>query len=80
MAIHLLNDAAVVRNGDLLTILIAPNRKVTNELRGLLARLNSGGVEGTSLELRQLLYDVEGAMNQAFRDRSAFDTGGSDGR
>lgn len=70
MTIHKLNDAAVVRNGDLTTILLAPSREVTADLRILLAKVNGGGVGDTSEGVRQLLHDLEGAMQMAFRPRS----------
>lgn len=69
MAIHRLNDAAVVRNGDLTTIILAPSREVTADLRILLAKVNGRGEGDTPKGVRQLLHDLEGAMQEAFRPK-----------
>lgn len=69
MAIYQMNDAAVARNGDFVTILLAPSPEVVNELRGLLAEVNSEGVGAISEGLRHLLSDTEAALNEAFHVR-----------
>lgn len=65
MAIHLVGRAAVIRNGDSTTVILDLEPGVTADLRGVLASVNSVGLGGTSPGVRQLLNDLDAALQRA---------------
>lgn len=71
MAIHINGSAAVVKNADSVTIILDTDAPNAVELRGVLAGVNASGIRELSPELRQLLHDLEAAMQGAFRVRVA---------
>lgn len=67
MAVHTVNNSSVVMNGGFALIMIAPDPETVNDLRELLAKVNSEGVGDTPEGVRQLLSDTEAALQSAFR-------------
>lgn len=68
--IHHKDSAAVVRTGDIFTILLDADRGTVGDLRTVLAAVNSGAYVGDIPEsVRQLLHDLEGALVLAFTPR-----------
>ena len=76
MTTHKVNDTAVVRNGEFLTIVSTPTEEVARKLREELARVNETLTGVASPGVRQLLSDIHEALQEAFRS----DPRGNDGR
>lgn len=60
-------DVAVVRTGDIVTVMFHAETDTALDLRSILAKFNSEGVGDTSPEVRQLLRDAEAALQSTFR-------------
>lgn len=69
MAIHLKDSTAVLKNGDRVTLILETDKDIAREIREVLAKVNASGTGNPSPELRQLLNDLEAALQEAFRVR-----------